>query len=193
MKELIDEIMIKFSDFTSGVRVMMLIDRGAQNNNKGSRRWINKLVSTESYGFRENLEKLIDLQYYLKNPDIRIYSCVNDRKLDSAIKHFQHKQLDISDEAQKISFYTHINDNFCSALMQPENRYGRKFLLDIDSENCNEEELVLLDNEINYFKYKTKSGWHFVTAPFHPTLVDKSVNIDLKKDGLLLLNWIKEE
>lgn len=191
MKELIDEIMEKFKDFTSGVRVMMLIDRGVQNNNKGSKRWVNKLISFNSGTFEKNLSKLIELQYYLKNPDIRLYTCVNDRKLDSAIKYFQHKQIDINDEAEKISFYTHINDNFCSALMQTENKRSRLFLIDIDQKNTNEVDSMLNhDNILPILKYETKKGWHYITNSFDPKILCLCSFAEVKKDGLILINWI---
>ena len=41
----IEEIKHRFADYMDGVRVSMLIDRSVGNNNKGSKRWVNKTVS----------------------------------------------------------------------------------------------------------------------------------------------------
>lgn len=109
--------------FTQGVRVLMLIDRGVQNSNKGSKRWINKIISTNSEEFQSAYDKLIALQNHIGIPDIRLYCSINPRKMKSAIKIFKHKQLDLIED-NEVNFYRRINDSFCSCLMQPECREG---------------------------------------------------------------------
>src|SRR3982751_6178303 len=122
----------RFKDFNSGVRVMMQIDRGVMNSNKGSRRWINKIITTNEAEWINALNRLIGMQYYLNEPDIRLYACLNDRKIDKAIKMFKHKQIDLNED-MKERFYSRINDAFASCLMKPENKNSKYFLLDIDS------------------------------------------------------------
>lgn len=171
----------------------MLIDRSNGNTNKGSKRWINKLISFDTEQFKKNLIKLLQLQYYLKNPDIRLYSCVNDRKLSKAINHFQHAQLDLCDAQALMGFYSRINDKFCSSLMQPENKNSRYFLWDLDVNDPSEffEKVTLTDNRSNIIAmYQTVSGYHVVTKPFDPRPFGEIKNCDLKKDGLLLLHWL---
>lgn len=190
------EIMEKFEGFTHGVRVQMLIDRSVGNTNKGSKRWINKLISTNSEEFNRNLIKILELQYYLANPDIRLYSCVNKRNLDKAIKYFNHKQLDIATEEEKVNFYTRINERFCSCLMKPENRAESLFLIDIDCEDDSifQDALTFYLNSksINaeIVKYKTPNGWHYITTPFDPRLLIIEDG-EIKKDALLLLNVLE--
>src|SRR5690348_10102565 len=76
--------------FLEGMRVQMLIDRSIGNTNKGSKRWVNKLISYDSTQFIENCRKLLEQMYYFGNPDIRLYSCVNNRYQTKAINRFQH-------------------------------------------------------------------------------------------------------
>ena len=186
------EIMNKFYLFAHGVRILMLIDRGIMNSNKGSKRWINKIITTNDTEFREALNKLLDLQYHLNNPDIRLYSCVNSRDINKSIKLFNHKQLDVSED-QILKFYSKINNTFCSALMAPENKEEKYFLLDCDKVDVSEISDFTIQNDIYVFlTYLTKKGWHLVTKSFDVRLLEKLPDVTLQKDGLLLLNWIKE-
>lgn len=192
---LVDQIMNSFNAFTDGVRVLMLIERGIQSSNKGSRRWINKLISSNQLEFRANLVKLLDQQAYLNNKDIRLYSCVNSRNMGKAIKHFQHKQIDLSAEGEAFNFYRRINDKFCSSLMQPENRSSSRFLIDLDDTDP-----TMLNDILNacnidiILKYQTPNGWHYITEPFNPAIISNSDidSCEVKKDALLLLNWLQE-
>lgn len=195
-----EEIMRDFAPFTDGVRVQMLIDRSVSNSNKGSKRWINKLISNNPEEFKSNIIKLLELQYYLANPDIRLYSCVNKRNLDKAIKYFNHKQLDIATEEEKIKFYTRLNERFCSCLMKPENRAESLFLIDYDGPYDGPSvpsllydnlkiicKIEVLDPPNSGFLYGTPNGCHFITKPFDPRLLT-APNCEIKKDALLLLH-----
>lgn len=101
MREIIDldfktkEIMEKFKDFTQGWRVCMLINRGIGNTNKGSKRWVSKLVSFDPKTLEENIGKLLEQQYYLNDPDIRLYMCLNSRNIDKTIINFNHRMVDL--------------------------------------------------------------------------------------------------
>jgi len=186
----VDQIQNRFTDFKDGVRVIMLIDRGVQNSNKGSKRWINKIITTNPSEWDKAVDKLYDLQLYLENPDIRMYACINDRKIDKAINHFKHRQLDILPE-QKLQFYSKINNSFCSSLMKPENKNSKYMLLDVDSKNQDEIDMFLTDHPIGIkLWYQTKNGWHFIVEPFNVTLADGARTFKVIKDGLLLLNYL---
>lgn len=177
------QIMEKFSLFTHGVRVCMLIDRGEMNSNKGSKRWVSKLISSDKEQLESNIDKLLEQQQYLANPDIRLYMCINARSMDKAIKHFQHAQLDV-DPSCRDKFYTRIQDCFCSSLMKPESREESFFLIDWDKDIP--PDIGIGVKEI--FRYKTPNGWHIITKPFNPLLL-QDINI-VKKDALLLLNTL---
>ncbi len=193
MIEKAQEIMQKFHLFTGGYRVCMLIDRGEANSNKGSRRWVNKLISGDSEQLEKNIAKLLEQQEYLANPDVRLYMCVNARSLPKAIRHFQHRMIDAAYE-QGISldpildlFYTRIQDAFCSSMMKPESRMESLFLIDWDSDHSPDGFVGKGIKEI--FRYRTPNGWHVITEPFNPLLMG-TLHEQVKKDALLLLNTL---
>lgn len=181
----IDSILRTFENFTSGVRVSMLIDRGVQNSKNGSKRWINKLISYDPETFTKNIEKLISLQDYLNDINIRLYSSVNSRNMDKSINHFKHKQLYIWED-DKFKFYSGIKENFVSSLMVPENRESNFWLLDWDRE-----ETVPLPEIVYILTYKTPNGFHTVCERFNPVLLNGVENVEIKKDALLLLRTLE--
>lgn len=178
--------------FKEGVRVLMLIDRGVQNSNKGSRRWVNKIITTNPEEYDIAFYKLQALMNYDGNPNLRLYACVNPRKIDSAIRIFQHKQLDLNDDNRNL-FYRRINDSFCSCLMQPESRASSLMLLDVDTHDTTEVNSFAVTNHNlkRIYSYPTPNGWHYIYEPFNVTLVDNMTTFEVKKDALILLDWIK--
>lgn len=168
----------------------MLINRGIQSSNKGSRRWINKIITNSTEGFNEALKSLLTMQSYLDDNSIRLYSSVNSRSIDKAVKLFNHKQLDLLDE-QKEKFYSRINDSFSSCLMAPECRQTRHWLLDIDTKDTAETDKLIADNFIQVgFRYETPNGWHYIVEPFDKRIADGIEYFTIIKDGLLLLNCL---
>jgi hypothetical protein len=188
----------EFSGFTDGVRVQMLIDRGIVNNNKGSRRWVNKLISYDQEGYYKNIVKLLEQQNYLADSNIRLYASVNSRKIESGIRVLHHAIIDLPGDAI-VPYYCNIKDNFVSALMKPECRKSKYFLLDIDTQEENEIKFIdIYLSEITEIKlikkYKSVKGWHYVTEPFDIRFIEGLKEwVDLKNDALLLLNYIGAE
>lgn len=177
--------------FTHGVNVLMLIDRSKKNSNKGSRRWVNKIITSGAEDFYEAAEKLIEQQVYLNNPSIRLYSSINSRNMAKAILAFKHKQLDLLEQNEAI-FYQRINDSFCSCLMQPECRNENLFLLDCDSKDISEVTSFLAKHfgiQVHH-QYQTPNGWHFIVDAFNPAMCEGMTTFEVKKDALMLLNWI---
>lgn len=184
------EIGHRFKNFMDGIRVLMLIDRGIQNSNKSSRRWINKIISTNSEEWLDGAVKLLSLQHHIGSPDIRLYSCVNDRKIDKAIKSFQHLQLDLCKDME-LKFYSRINDSFSSCLMAPENKKSKYFMLDIDTKDTKEVDDFVYQHLIEVIHtYPSKSGWHYIVKPFNIKLAEGK-KFTVIKDGLLLINWLE--
>jgi hypothetical protein len=181
------EIIEKFHNFTNGYRVSMLINRGMANTNKGSRRWVSKLISSDPISLEKNIIQLLEHQHYINNPDVRLYMCVNERNIERAITYFKHKQLDLKSVAEIDKFYRNIHDSFCSALMNPECRKHSLFLIDWDNEK---EPPPSFSRVYELFRYKTPNGWHIITAPFNPELVEKFPEIEIKRDALLLLHTL---
>ena len=180
--------------FTCGVRVQMLINRSIGNSNKGSKRWVSKLISTSHKEFKQNIIKLLHQMHHLGNPGIRLYSCVNERSLEKGVKRFMTRQIEVMNRLEEWDFYKDIQNNMVSCLMKPESRQGRgMFLVDIDSKHpvtvfgvyrC------LKENNIEVFhKYETPNGIHVITKPFNPRLLSHIKKVEVKKDGLLLLHY----
>lgn len=179
--------------FKEGINVLMLIDRGVANSNKGSKRWINKIIASNNEEWDRAAERLIELQIYLNNPDIRLYASINSRSMTKAIKTFQHKQLDLSSD-NEINFYRRINDSFCSCLMQPDCRTSSLFLLDCDAKEATELNAFTITNRdiTMHCMYPTPNGWHAIMDPFNPILLEGYNTIELKKDALMLIDWIDQ-
>lgn len=73
--------------------------------------------------------------------------------------------------------------------MKPQSKKTSYFLLDIDTKDKKELNLIMESvGKIsrNYIKYETKNGWHVVCPPFNPELLK---GVDTKKDGMLLLYY----
>ncbi len=180
--------------FKMGMHVLMLIDRGASSSNKGSKRWINKIITRDVETWDKAADKLLELQNYIGDLDIRLYSSVNARCMKKAVKTFQHKQLDVIPEYEDV-FYSRINDEFCSSLMQADSRVSSMFLLDHDTKDPKELNTFLIKNrdiKLHYL-YPTPNGWHAIVDPFNPILMEGMVATELKKDALMLINWIEDK
>jgi len=182
-----DNIMDNFYNFTDGVRLLLLIHRGKEGGQNRDRKH-KKKISKNRENFREILISYLEI---MKTSDIpyRIYSCVNARNIDKAIREFKRVQLDADyyDTDSKQDFYIDINNRWISSLMKPKSRDETSFLIDVDEGDDLKEILdELIHITRNYFKYKTKNGWHIITQPFNPALL---TIIKVKKDGLLLLKY----
>jgi hypothetical protein len=181
------EIIEKFSD---GIRVIMLCQRKKEGKkiSKTDRASIRE-ISTNKDEFLSIVKKLKKIKDKSNKP-LRIYSCVNKRDIEKAIRTFKFLQLeaDYYDNKSKYKFYLDIKNRFISALMRPENRAETLFLLDIDSED--EEKFakkIIEENSIEIIsEYKTKNGKHIITKPFNPKIMP---GIEIKKDGMLLLDY----
>lgn len=184
--------------FHQGMCVMMLIDRTYGNSHKGSRRWINKLISYDKDSFEVNLDKLIKQQDYLNQPNIRLYASLNYRSLEKGIKRFFHTLIDVT-PADVPRFWSNINANFVSSIMKPESRVSspKRWLLDIDSDYEDHVEAflrVIAEKGVKIlYKYGTVKGSHAIIEPYNKLLLDLPDWVELKQDGLVLLRAVGEE
>jgi hypothetical protein len=195
-------IRLKESDiaelFHNGMSVLMLIDRTYGNSHKGSRRWINKLISYDKESFEVNLDKLIKQQNYLNQPNIRLYGSLNYRSLDKGIKRFFHTLIDVT-PADRSRFWANINANFVSSIMKPESRVSspKRWLLDIDSdyEDHVEAFMRIMDAKgVKFlYKYGTVKGYHAIIEPYNKMEIDLPDYVELKQDGLILLRAVGDE
>lgn len=183
-----NEIPIQFKE---GIRILMLIDRGVQNSNKGSKRWINKIITSDPIEWDDAFETLKELQDHLCNPSIRMYQSLNDRNYNQSIKDFQHSQLDVPND-NIIQFYRKLNNRFCSCLMKPKNKISKLMLLDIDTDDTLELFMFIQKHliQVNHH-YKTPNGWHYIVEPFNIMMAKDCETFEVKKDALMLIRTIE--
>lgn len=193
MDNITQKIEKQFGDFMDGYRLLMLTLRGKEGGkiNKPDR-VAKKLITKDKQEFLRLLECLLEI----KKPEERIYSSVNPRDIKKGIRLFKQRQLDADyyDEESKNSFYLDVKNRWISAIMSPKCKAESNFLIDIDNLVGDKVDILEIDKlleEINVkvlLKYPTKNGWHVITKPFNPALWDNGFG-DIKKDGLLLLNY----
>jgi hypothetical protein len=171
----------------------MVIDRGVSNSNKGSKRWINKLVSYNHKSFLENCEKLLHMMAYFNNPDWRLYSSLNPRDPERATKLLiADLVMDIGEDTNDRK-YININSRYVSALSVPESRnYCRNqyFLIDVDTKDIVIANTVMqaLEDDTALI-YDTPNGFHILTQKFDTRIISGIENVSFKRDGLILLAW----
>jgi len=186
----LNDIFNRYKDFQDGVRVSMLINRGIGNSNKGSKRWMNKIISTNPKEWQDAITTLHEIQLIQNNPDMRIYSCLNDRDMAKGIKMFQHMLIDVFPDMRD-RFYRKLNDRFCSALMKPENKNSKLFMLDVDSKVTHEVDEFISSNMIEVVNtFPSRQGWHYIVKPFNVTLANGKETFSVIKDGLILINYL---
>lgn len=177
-------IMEEFPSVLSlGVRVQMLINRGISNSNTGSKRWVNKLVSTSSESFVSNCQKLLDQMCFIDDPDVRLYASVNSRCIKKAKKEFMHQWIDAQDD----SFFLNAHNKMISALMKPECRDTSYYLIDVDTKEPKHDIETLIGSDKVVAHYPTPNGFHFVTHGFDTRVLKDVPDVEIKRDGLMLL------
>jgi len=201
MKKKIAKIIEEFKDFTDGTRVLFLIWRNKDGAKVSRNLKIRKLISSNEEEFEKCLEQLLDLRERYSELPLRIYSSVNKRNIDKAIRKFKELQLenDYQDKEQFNRFYKDIKNKWISSLMRPSSRAETQFIIDIDNNNTdyvNTIEDEMLEHTTIIKKYKTKNGYHLIVKPFNPNLIKSyskdgyiRSDVSLKVDGLILLDY----
>jgi len=200
-EEKLKSIMDEWKGFTDGVRVLFLIWRKKEGAKVDRNLKIRKLVSLDEEEFEKCLEQLLDLKERYAELPLRIYSSVNKRNMDKAIRKFKELQLenDYQDKAQFYGFYKDIKNRWISSIMRNSSRLETQFIIDIDNEDkdyLKKIESEILEHTELIKKYKTRNGYHLIVRPFNPNLI-KSYSKDghiyedvsLKKDDLVLLDY----
>jgi hypothetical protein len=191
---MIDENIIE--QFSDGIRMLMLCQRNKEgrDTNKTDRASTRK-ISKNKEEFYEILSEFKKLKEESSEP-LRIYSCVNRRDLDKAIREFKREQLDADyyDKDSRNQFYFDIRNRWISCLMQPNCRTETFFLIDIDNVQGETTDISLVERHLERLKvevvakYLTKNGVHIITKPFNPNQFHSEFG-EIKKDALLLLDF----
>jgi len=183
----------EFKNFTDGFSVLSLIHRNKEGGETNNIKY-KKVITRNSDEFFDALNELVDIQMSSDIP-YRIYSSVNERDFNKAIRKFKYEQLesDYYDQVQKENFYLDIRNRFLGCLMQPTQKATSYFLFDVDNvegkDLCGETLNAIKDKELIVKLYPTKNGWHILTHPFNYTKIKLPDGVELKKDGLLLLSY----
>lgn len=174
-----------------GTRVQMIINRTIGNTNKGSKRWVSKLISYDEQSYINNVSKLMNQLTYLNQPGLRLYASINERYPFKAARNLT---VDIIDHLNDAMFLSNIHNELVSHLMKPECKTTKYILIDCDS----------LDQDIHDFvrnkakgkiitDYPTPNGYHFICKGFDTReMLEINKNavkniLEIKKDALLLI------
>ena len=181
---------MKKEDFRNGYRVLMLHQRGKHGGHNRPDWHVIKRISTNEQEFEVQLNALRDMRQRAENSDLlRIYSCVNRRDIEKAIRQFKFEQLeaDYYDSENRHKFYRDVKNRFISALMSPRSRAETHFLIDFDYEEDGEPDdarVELKNNTTILLEYDTPNGKHFITEPYNP---NNTPELEIKKDALIFI------
>jgi hypothetical protein len=190
IENLAERIANEFSLFTSGVRVIQLIDRSKNDDSKKSLKFLSNSVFCNFDQFMNELMQGLRIQDREKNPDLRLYMSVNSRCFEKAVRDFKRRQIDVETHGldSQLGFYRACHRRFVSCLMVPANRDTRHFMLDVDTKEIKPIVDELGSLGVSIIKcYETPNGYHVITEPFNPNIFSHP-DVEIKKDGMLLLN-----
>lgn len=102
-----------FYNFTDGVRTMFLIHRPKEGGKNNGKAFVKKVVTANSEEFYVQLLKLLDEKERADMP-YRIYSSLNARDIEKAIRQFKFEQLeaDYYDDESRHNFYYDVRNRF---------------------------------------------------------------------------------
>lgn len=173
--------------FKKGTRILLITLRN-KDGGEGSNRSAKKMISRNPEEFDKCMEILIKRRRGME----RIYSTVDERDIEKAIRIFKGRQLDADyyDIESKHSFYIDIWNRWISSIQSGGARKGTLFMVDVDDDK-NEEDRIrqeIKEKGIELVhEYPTKNGRHFILNPFNPSLV----SFDCLKNHMML--WVYEE
>lgn len=179
--------------FRDGIRVLLLVHRKKDGSTWRDRHKELVITDCEEH-FNKQLERLIEKAKASKDR-LRVYSTVNRRNMQKAIREFKTRQLaiDYSDPLTMTMFYRTIHDKFISCLMQQNCRDETIFKFDVDIKDYRNKMNLLgeLEEHTKILSInETKQGWHIFTEPFNPNLIDyKKYYTEFNKDSLVLWHY----
>lgn len=173
--------------FKEGYRGILLIHRNKDGCEGNAQRKAFKRISRNKQEWLQIIneyEEMRKSQY----PNYRIYSHVNMRNMEKAIRLFKERQLeaDYDKNENHHGFYTDITNRFFSCFSNPQASGESWFLLDCDStveyEECMSE---LSLHDIYKYDYRTRNGYHIITSPFNPNKLN--LPVEIKRDALIAI------
>lgn len=183
-----------FKDFTSGVRVILLLQRTKDGGaNDEEKRAFESYTTFSPEEFKDKLFNLLILKASINQPT-RIYLSANPRNIKKVIRYIEQQLQDAhyADDAMRDSSYRKLLRKPRHFLMQQSCRDESLFIIDVDDiDGVDNSGLAIKKmGELGIVvrkRYRTKNGWHFVVEPFNVNLWDCVGEI--KKDPLILLSY----
>lgn len=175
--------------FREGIRVLALSFRNKDGN------FGNKYIQRISYNFLEYWEKYEELLALGSQGDapFRIYSSVEERCEQKAIREFKRRQLDADYDSNPLDFYKNIRSRWTSCLMEPKSVKEKYWLFDCDTDEQTNYIRAILSTTYNRdfepYWYATKAGKHCITQPFNLHGLD--VSDILHKNAMMLCAYTK--
>jgi hypothetical protein len=194
VNEEVEDIKARFEGFLDGTRVFLLMLRSKDGgHNKEFKRRAMTFVSHSVDQAEGVIRKLLILKNNSVDP-YRLYVTLNSRNLVKAERNFKKRMLEMdfnNDENKKI-FYERLEHKWMGCMMEPSARETSFFMIDIDNDENGkstlDEAIKAIPGGVKVFKtYKTKNGYHAITAPFNPILYTGPGEV--KKDAQLLLSF----
>lgn len=175
--------------FKEGVRVLLLMLRSKDGGSaRTDRKAVKKIVTTNPQEFDQALKELRAKW----DEDERIYSTINPRNLEKAIRIFKYRQLDADYFAtvDKEGFYLDLENRWISSLKDGKASSEQFFLVDVDEvegvdvagpiyKEIEERNLWVMDS------YRTRNGQHIILKPFNPAIV----SFPVMKNSLMLWSY----
>lgn len=179
--------------FKNGVQVLLLMLRAKDGGSARTDRKAAKKIITQSP--TEFDEALVELRA-LWRPNERIYSTINPRSIDKAIRLFKYRQLDADyfAERDRNSFYCDLENRWISCLKDAKASLGSLFLFDWDFDIELQIPIAWLNDELERHTkvvehYPTRNGRHFITEPFNPNLLANAAKPLLHRNALMLWSY----
>lgn len=182
-------------DFKTGYRGIMLLHRTKDGAKGNVQRKSLKRCSSNA----DEWDCIIREFQYLKMTvseyqNYRIYSSVNSRNMDKAIREFKRLQLDTDydNNCNKHGFYLDVDNRFFSCFMQPAQKSESNFLFDCDGSEVIY--IVVRDYLKNLgfylFSYPTTNGFHVISKPFDVSkhALHLPSCVEIKKDGMIFID-----
>lgn len=188
------EITEKFSKFTDGFRVLMLLQRTKDGgHNDEDKRIFESFTTTNPEEFELKLFYLLLIKNS-SNAKTRIYLSLNSRNPKKVIRYIEEQLLEAhyADDAQRDSVYKKLLKKPRHFLMQQSCKTSSLFIIDVDDEEGKDNQGIAIKKIyelglIEIQRYATKNGWHYIVEPFNLGLWDCVGEV--KKDSLILLDY----
>lgn len=178
----------KFNDDV--VYVLVGMARPKENENL-ERSYIKRRIVTYEDKVEQKINELNAL-CSTKPYKFRLYITVNSRNIDNSIYNL-HSKLTKMAYGKTDTNKKRMDKEWYTILQQTSSKHTNRFLIDIDDEDRENYNNVITElqkyTEIKY-KTETPNGYHIVVDPFDYNKINKNNIEDVKKDGLLFIDYI---